>query len=267
MGYVDKDPNFTKAKATHCATKLEVIGDYRQPFAVANQLGIENRVLSIITGNCYVNLTDRSNSTPDQHPKLMSIGLQLKCRKTMTMLPKYVKSVGNFWVFSKDAVELVENYMKKFPRVFEVLASNENGLAVSDFDENNNNNGLDYLTEVCKWLKEQPHYGHAKKPANFVRMSDSAIQEMKLAVEQAVRFSIEFEKYSDKLRIPICLLQYLIEPTNIKLQVKWPNIFIPELNNIFVIPKPDTIYKLLDRVVFVQSGYPVSAIPVFDFYL
>lgn len=40
--------------------------------------------------------------------------------------------------------------------------------------------------------------------------------------------------------------------------MKWQNLFIPDLNSVFAVPCPDASYKLLDRVVFVHSGYPVS---------
>lgn len=42
--------------------------------------------------------------------------------------------------------------------------------------------------------------------------------------------------------------------------MKWQNLYIPDLNNVFVVPCPNASYKLLDRVMVVRSGYPVSRI-------
>lgn len=41
--------------------------------------------------------------------------------------------------------------------------------------------------------------------------------------------------------------------------MKWQNLYIPDLNNVFAVPIPDASYKLLDRIVIVRSGYPVSS--------
>lgn len=49
----------------------------------------------------------------------------------------------------------------------------------------------------------------------------------------------------------------------LKLKMKWQNLYIPDLNDVFVIPCPSAVYKLLDRVVIVRSGYPVC---MSDFY-
>lgn len=44
----------------------------------------------------------------------------------------------------------------------------------------------------------------------------------------------------------------------LKLRIKWQTLYIPDLNEVFAIPCPDASYKLLDRIVVVRSGYPVS---------
>lgn len=54
--------------------------------------------------------------------------------------------------------------------------------------------------------------------------------------------------------------QFDDDSDTVKLQVKWTNIFIPDLNDIFVIPQPEAQFNLLDRVVIVRSGYPVRIV-------
>lgn len=40
--------------------------------------------------------------------------------------------------------------------------------------------------------------------------------------------------------------------------MKWENIYVPDLTDIFVTPNPNATYKLLDRIIIVRSGYPVN---------
>lgn len=46
----------------------------------------------------------------------------------------------------------------------------------------------------------------------------------------------------------------------LRLKMKWSTLYIPDLNNVFAVPCATASYKLLDRVVVVRSGYPVSEI-------
>lgn len=103
----------------------------------------------------------------------------------MKMLPGYAKSEGNMWLFSEKAIDVVKQYMEKFPLVFELLNCMER-LYVTDFKENNNG-GLEYLSQVRQWLEVQPYKKEAKKPVAMKQLSESAIAEVKRAVEDAVR--------------------------------------------------------------------------------
>lgn len=40
--------------------------------------------------------------------------------------------------------------------------------------------------------------------------------------------------------------------------MKWQNLYIPDLNSVFANPSSEAVFKLLDRIVIVCSGYPVS---------
>lgn len=48
-----------------------------------------------------------------------------------------------------------------------------------------------------------------------------------------------------------------MDPEILKLQIKWQNLYFPDLNAIFITPIPSTVYKLLDRVIVVRGGYPI----------
>lgn len=42
--------------------------------------------------------------------------------------------------------------------------------------------------------------------------------------------------------------------------MKWQHLYIPNLNNIFVVPDELSKYELFDRIVIVRGGYPVKFI-------
>lgn len=104
----------------------------------------------------------------------------------MKMIPGYAKSTGNMWLLSEKAIDVIKQYMERFPRVFELLDLMER-LYVSDFNENNNDNGLENLLHVQKWLEMQPYHKEAKISVEMKELSDTAIAEVKKAVEDAVR--------------------------------------------------------------------------------
>lgn len=163
-------------------------------------------------------------------------------------------------MYSQRAIDLVQEYLSKFPRVFELLASDDKLYTISHFEENNNRNGLEYLTEIRDWLATLQHFKETKKPVGSLQLSDVAINDVQNAVDAAVslivasifgriiNFSLNFSPHE----------QYKTEPKTLKLKWKWQNTYIPDLSSVFALPCPDAVYKLLDRVVVVRSGYPVS---------
>lgn len=56
----------------------------------------------------------------------------------------------------------------------------------------------------------------------------------------------------------IVLEQYGVDAKVLRFKKKWQDLYIPDLNNAFVVPYPNASYKLLDRVLVVRSGYPVK---------
>lgn len=100
----------------------------------------------------------------------------------------YVKSSGNIFIYSQKAIDLVQLYLNKFPRIFELLTTSEqNALSISDFEEDNNNqNGLEYLGEILEWLKTLPHFKEPIQPMEFKRLSDNAVNNVQESVDKVV---------------------------------------------------------------------------------
>lgn len=124
----------------------------------------------------------------------------------MQILHDYVKNIGNQFVYSQQAIDLVQQYIDKFPRVFEILnASNQNDTTISEFDANNNEtNGLKYLGEVRKWLQELPYWKKQRRTNDLMQLSYASRKHILQAVDKSV--SRAFFSLFQKLNIPFYLL-------------------------------------------------------------
>lgn len=109
-----------------------------------------------------------------------------------------MRNIGSKFIYSQQAIDLVQQYMEKFPRVFELLNSTQSqstgAIFISDFDENNNRNGLEYVGEIRKWLQSLPYYKAGLKPVDLSRLSEDAIKDVGKAIQNAVRnfFYLDF---------------------------------------------------------------------------
>lgn len=113
-----------------------------------------------------------------------------KFQISVAVHPDYVKNIGNKFIYSQKAIDLVQQYMVKFPRVFELLNKSEAPLLCSKFDKNNNENGMEYVMEIRQWLQTLPHCKETLKSADFMRLTKDAIKDVQCAVNNAVNFFI-----------------------------------------------------------------------------
>ncbi|XP_055313630.1 5'-3' exoribonuclease 1-like [Sitodiplosis mosellana] len=234
LSYKDQEPNFEKAKNLHVSAKTEEINEFKQLSSAATLLGISEKMFARITGSVLV--CPEKTLVPGRK---INIGLQMKSRNpfqtSVLVAHNYVKNIGSKFIYSQQAIDVVQQYMDKFPRVFEVLSTSEApALLITDFDENNNPNGLEYIGEIRQWLQSLPYYKVGLKPVDLSRLSENAVRDVQKAVDDA---------YNEDAKV-------------LKLKMKWQNLYIPDLNDVFAIPSPNAVYKLLDRVVIVRSGYP-----------
>lgn len=144
-----------------------------------------------------------------------------------------MKCDANGWHYSQAAIDLVNEYLQQFPRLADVLDSSE--IFVSDFAPNHLTEGKQYLNDITRWLAQHPKVLYARTQIAGKNLCDVVIEKLIASVNES--------KPNTKI---------------VNLQVKWQNLFIPNMNNVFVIPDPIANYELFDRVIIVRSGYPVS---------
>lgn len=54
----------------------------------------------------------------------VNIGLNLKFNKRNEEIPGYTKKINNTWYYSDKVVNVMKNYMEKFPFIFDYLNVN-----------------------------------------------------------------------------------------------------------------------------------------------
>lgn len=108
----------------------------------------------------------------------------------MTVLHDYVKQNGKQFVYSQAAIDLVQQYLDKFPRVFELLnSSGANAISVSDLADSNDNrkqSGRDCLAEIQQWLQSLPQCKAKRSSLETMQLSDSALNHVQYAVHNTV---------------------------------------------------------------------------------
>lgn len=106
----------------------------------------------------------------------------------MVLLPDYVKTNGKQFLYSQRAIDLVQKYMDKFPRIFQLINSSEASLiTISDLQQNDNNlPPLEYLAEIRNWLQSLPHFKASRKPLDMMQLSDDALKHVHDAIQATV---------------------------------------------------------------------------------
>lgn len=183
---VKREPDYSKAKQIQARS----INLYESVFNACLSLGISTNVFSVITGSFLVVLGEKRFPLPDGTPKV-NIGLQLKFPKKNEEVVGYTKKQGNQFLYTKQAIELVELYCRTWPRIFEFLSGssmNELAFETDLFEESGQ------LDQICKWLKQQPHANAERRACGTAALEPDTLKAIVLAVNEARVSSIEDEK-------------------------------------------------------------------------
>lgn len=112
---ITEEPDFTTAQEMDYKLK----NSYLSLKDSACQLAISNYVFSRITGTLFVQTRNQ-----DGLMKTANIGLNLKFSKKNQETPGYTKKFDTTWCYSMKAVDLVREYITKFPEILKCLSNN-----------------------------------------------------------------------------------------------------------------------------------------------
>ncbi|UYV66032.1 XRN1 [Cordylochernes scorpioides] len=160
------DPNLSYFQSLSCSKSRL----YMPANVLAQRLGISYKMVSRLTGT--LNVTQRATIASF---KPINIGLNLKFNKRNEEVPGYTKRQDDNWYYSEKVLKALQDYMEKFPALFENLAHHINQESIPEeevFPE------ASMLSEIRKWIKEQPFYSAPHQTCNDKVIEEDVIQSL-----------------------------------------------------------------------------------------
>lgn len=115
-------PDFYRAKQKHRNESQS----FMNPFTASSKIGLNVRLFNRITSVVLIVSGEKRFPISDSDKKT-NVGLNLKHLKQNEEIPGYTKSMSNQWFYSQNAIDLVDSYYQKFPKLFELMNKQSNG--------------------------------------------------------------------------------------------------------------------------------------------
>lgn len=147
---------------------------YTPSFAVAKTLGLNPLVLSKITSSFQVALDDNR----------VNLGLNLKFESKKLKVLGYSRKTSG-WEFSEKAVQLIQQYMIKFPEFIAGIQRNSQGNIYDATDFYPQSEAKDRIKAIQTWLKEIESKSFEKVPLDAEQLDSEAVGKIEQAADQA----------------------------------------------------------------------------------
>ncbi|XP_062506213.1 5'-3' exoribonuclease 1-like isoform X2 [Corticium candelabrum] len=234
---VQSEPNFEQI----LAHKDALSDEYRFSGKVADGLGISPLVLSRIASSLQV---ERINKTKAGDKQTVNIGLNFKFSKRNEEMLGYARYDGDVWKYSRQAEDILAQYVTTFSRLFAILERNPKADVYKEQDLQANNLSL---SDISEWLRSLPCHKADLVPCGSKILDDMVIQAIEAAVNIMKKSAaIDRSVTSEHKR-------YLT------LRVRPNVLYRPSQYNVKVCPDRNAYYNLFDRVVCVRDS---GAVPL-----
>ncbi|KAL8882845.1 MAG: hypothetical protein Q9198_000221 [Flavoplaca austrocitrina] len=150
---------------------------YTPSFAVAKVLGLNPLVLSKITSAFQVLVDDQR----------VNIGLNLKFEAKGLKVLGYSRKAANGWEFSQKAVQLIQQYMVKFPEFIAGIQRNAQSREYIATDFYPKDQAKVKIKEIQVWLKEIESKSFEKVPLDAAQLDSEAVGRIEQAANDNLR--------------------------------------------------------------------------------
>ncbi|XP_053528818.1 5'-3' exoribonuclease 1 isoform X1 [Artibeus jamaicensis] len=208
---------------------------YNPGYVLASRLGVSGYLVSRFTGSIFIGRGSRRNPHGDHKA---NVGLNLKFNKKNEEVPGYTKKVGNEWMYSSAAEQLLAEYIERAPELFSYIAKNsqEDVFYEDDIWPGENENGAEKIQEITTWLK-----GH---PVSTLSRSSCDLQILDAAIVEKIEEEVEKHKQRKNNK-------------KVRVTVKPHLLYRPLEQQHGVIPDRNAEFRLFDRVVNVRENFSV----------
>lgn len=213
---------------------------YANGYRTAQFVGLNSHILSRITGTLFV-IKGPRGADPDRASK-HNMGLCLKFNKRNEEIGGYTKrDEENNWLYSSKVVDILYEYIEKFPEVFDYLFSKTNSSKdvhhVEDiFASRPDVDPLERLNELLAWLKDLPSSNAPRQPCGTLTVEEDVVKK----IEETVAHVVDLEPIEE-----------------VVVSVKPVSIYKPNLSQGNSLPDKRVVFRLLDRVINVREGFSV----------
>ena len=155
----------------------ERLAPYTPSYAVSNMLGLNPLVLSKLTASFHVDL----------YGTRVNLGLNLKFEAKKLKVLGYSRRGPNGWEFSEKAIDLVRQYMIKFPAFIAIVQRLPKGDAYSATDFYPENEALGKIKEIQAWLKSIESKSFEKVPLEAEQLDSEVVMALEKAADEATQ--------------------------------------------------------------------------------
>ena len=150
---------------------------YAPSFAVAKTLGLNPLVLSKITSAFQIVLDENR----------VNLGLNLKFEAKKLKVLGYSRKGPSGWEFSQKAVQLLQQYMVKFPEFIANVQRNPQSKDYIATDFYPKEEAKARIKEIQVWLKEIESKSFEKVPLDAEQLDSDAVSQIELAADEALK--------------------------------------------------------------------------------
>ncbi|KAL8631848.1 hypothetical protein Q9189_002428 [Teloschistes chrysophthalmus] len=147
---------------------------YTPSFAVAKMLSLNPLVLSKITSAFQVIVDDNK----------VNVGLNLKFEAKGLKVLGYSRKNNSGWEFSQKAIQLLQQYMVKFPDFIAGIQRNAQSKEYAATDFYPKDQAKDKIKEIQAWLKEIESKSFEKVPLDAAQLDSDAVGRIEMAANQ-----------------------------------------------------------------------------------
>lgn len=230
---VPAEPELMKAMDMHG----RIQGSYMNAYQTAGMIGINNNVLSRITGTVLM-IAGMKRQVSDGTSKI-NIGLQLKFPKQNEELVGYTKK-ENAWFYSEKVVDLVREYYTRFPKLFFLLERHSGANDIYyESDLFDTTTGEENLQTLLSWLNQLPHQKAERRTGGSQTIDKEVTEEV---INQVAKLKNQ----------PI---------KSITLQIKPHLLYLADLQKSSKAPDVKANFELFDRVVVAKAcdKFPIGS--------
>lgn len=161
------------------ARQAEKLSPYTPSYQVARSLNLNSLALAKITSSFSVKVDDTR----------VNLGLNLKFEAKKLKVLGYSRKSESGWEFSRAAIDLIQQYMIKFPQFIAGIHHNPQGdmLPATAYFPGDEKEAKAKIKEIQAWLKEIESKSFERVPLEAEQLDSEIVKRIEQAADEAVR--------------------------------------------------------------------------------